>query len=47
MAISPVMERSTRLSLLTNDGSVFKLPSLQSFLGPFVWPFLLENGEEY
>ena len=47
MASSPIMETSTRLSLLTNARSVSKLPSLGSFLGPVVWPFLLENGDEY
>ena len=47
MASSPVMETNARLSSLTKARSVFKLPSLRSFLGIVVWLFLLENGDEY
>ena len=47
MASNPETETSARLSLLTNVRSVFKLLLLRSFPGPVVWPFLLENGDEY
>ena len=41
------METSPRSSLLTNVRSFLKLQSLSSFLGPVVWPFLLEDRDDW